>query len=56
MKARCEDKESVQAATRDANAYCKNLSPSDLSFLTDLDEDTSSVSLRFDIVRTCMQK
>ena len=55
VEATCESKTAVREASRDALRSCKNLSPSDLSFLTDLDEDTSSVSLRFDVVRPLVQ-
>jgi hypothetical protein len=51
VEATCESKAAVLEARVDALRSCKNLSPSDLSFLTDLDEDTNCVSLRFDVVR-----
>ena len=42
----------VDAACRDARAHQASLSPSDFSFLTDLDEDSSSASLLFDVGAT----
>ena len=46
-----EGREVLAKARLEANMKHMSLSPSDLSFLTDLDEEMGTVSLCFDVVR-----